>query len=815
MKQTFMKKALAVVLSTAMTFSLSSMQIQTASAAKKFVSLNTTFKTLKVGQKYSLKLKNNTSKWKVKKAVSTDKAIANVYAKSTSNVKIKGKSAGRATIRVNVETAARKTNNKKTLRCRIKVVEAGAATPTPSPTPSPAPSTPDPAKTSAQVSTQAELDAALNNKAVTSITISTTAASSFNIPAGMYSSVDLTVNAPNADVVNNANFKSVTIKAIKADTWTEKAKGNTLKVDAAKARIVVDEAATVAGISVAYANADVTIVVNGTASGITVNAKAKVSILGTAKTKVPVSIAAAAADSVLSSVIPVTIQAAANATIDLGAGAEESTVEVTNNAATVTVKNNTTKKITVTKADKSKTEVSVKGSTTVKPSTSSTGGSNWGGGSSWSGVGSGSGSSGGSYVPTSKTVSNQADLDAALKNTSLRTITIKDAVGDLNIGDGSYSNIDLIVDAKDASVNNYATFKSIEIRNIKSETWHEFGKRNKFNIKAPKPNIIVDKDAVVEELKFTAEKQLATLTINGTVNSEILCQGSKEAGVTVTLGSTAKIEKGLKVTAMVVKLLGQITENLKVTLTTAEAQLDSEVPVSISMEKEASEAKIWLGEGAEGSTLDYAEEGMKVQINTDVEVKTTVAGKATTAGDGKIDAGTNGTVDAATNEEVDGSEKLPDEGATLPEAPAEGDDNTGSGDDNTGSGDDNTGSGDDNTGGNETPTGTPSIMLEAAQVTTTTGSSVVVVTASAFRLGDTAVSGATFAERATCGDKESDTANNGVYTFASGTTGTLTFTVTANSITYTVTAEITGLEETAKEVTATVTAPSGSETSGS
>ena len=122
MKQKFMKKALAVVLSTAMTFSLSSMQIQTASAAKKFVSLNTTFKTLKVGQKYSLKLKNNTISWKVKKAVSTDKAVANVYAKSASNVKIKGKSTGRATIRVNVETAARKTNNKKTLRCRIKVV---------------------------------------------------------------------------------------------------------------------------------------------------------------------------------------------------------------------------------------------------------------------------------------------------------------------------------------------------------------------------------------------------------------------------------------------------------------------------------------------------------------------------------------------------------------------------------------------------------------------------------------------------------------------------------------------------------------------
>ena len=71
MKQKFVKKALAVVLSTAMTFSLSSAaHMQTASAAKKFVGLNTTFKTLKVGQSnYKLKLTNNTIGWKVKGSI--------------------------------------------------------------------------------------------------------------------------------------------------------------------------------------------------------------------------------------------------------------------------------------------------------------------------------------------------------------------------------------------------------------------------------------------------------------------------------------------------------------------------------------------------------------------------------------------------------------------------------------------------------------------------------------------------------------------------------------------------------------------------
>ncbi len=302
-------------------------------------------------------------------------------------------------------------------------------------------------------------------------------------------------------------------------------------------------------------------------------------------------------------------------------------------------------------------------------------------------------------------------------------------------------------------------------------------------------------------MKFTAEKQAAKLKVNGTISSEILCQGSKDAGVVVTLGTTAKIEKGLKVSAMVVKIVGQIAENLKlkVTLTTKEAQLDSEVPVAVSMEKEASGAKIWLSESAAGSTLDYAAKDMEVQINTKVEVTTTVAGEATAEG-GKIEANTNGTVDAATNGTVEGSEKLPDEGATMPDAPADSNNDTDNDNDNTGNGDDNNG---DNE--NPAPTGDPSITLQAAKVTS--GSSVVVVvTASAFKLGETEVSGATFANTASCGGTDSTSASNGVYTFAETVTGELTFTVTADNVTYTVTATVGELTEEASGLTATVTA---------
>lgn len=90
---------------------------------KKNVRLNTSFKTLRTGQKpYKLKLKNNDLHWKIKKAVTSDKAVAAVYKKTSSYVMIKGKRAGRATVRIKIQTAKRKKNYLKTLTCRIKVV---------------------------------------------------------------------------------------------------------------------------------------------------------------------------------------------------------------------------------------------------------------------------------------------------------------------------------------------------------------------------------------------------------------------------------------------------------------------------------------------------------------------------------------------------------------------------------------------------------------------------------------------------------------------------------------------------------------------
>lgn len=665
MKQKFVKKALAVVLSTAMTFSLSSAaHMQTASAAKKFVGLNTTFKTLKVGQSnYKLKLTNNTIGWKVTKAVSTDKSIVAVQKKAASYVTLKGKSAGRATIRVSLKTAARKTNNTKTLRCRVKVVETSTTTPT---TPEPTTPSVDPVQSTAKVTTQTELDAALKNTAVTSITIDTTAAASFNIPSGQYNNVDLTVNAPNADVENSATFKSVTIKAIKNDTWTEKARGNSLRVEALKARVVVDAAASVAGITVTSANADIAIVVNGTAAGITVSAKAKLNLTGSATAKVPVTIAAAATGSELISAIPVILQAAANATIDLLAGAEESTVQVTSPSATVSVKNNTTKKITVTKADNSKSDVAAKGNLTVKPSTGtstgSTGGSSSWGGGSWIGGGSSSGSN---TVKDYAYVANQTELDAALKDSAIKEITIRNATGTLyiNAKDSndnyiSYSK-DLIVDSPEATIENYSDFRSIRILNIASSTWREFAQRNNFTITAPNPHFVVGKGAKVGKISFLGSVKKAELEVHGTIENGVNCASNEEdANIIVRTAEGAEVKGGVQVNAKIqVDVVGAATENkIEVTVNAAGATLVVKIPVAIKLTK--NDSNIQVKAGAEGSSLEFASNVEKTLINTEVKVDKIVDGQTT-----EIPAGAEGEVKADSDEVNEDVPVPPVEGA--------------------------------------------------------------------------------------------------------------------------------------------------------
>lgn len=381
MKKNLIKKVFAVSLSIAMACSfLPTANPVTASAAAPFVTLKTTFKTLKVGQKYQMTLKNNTINWKIRKVETTNKPIATVYGKTTKQVMIKGKSEGRATIRVHVRTTERKKNNTKTLRCRVKVVPAQTTTP-------------EPTQTEATVTTPEELTTALSNTNIAKITIKPAGAVNFTIPQATYSNVDLVVDAPQSDIDNSATFKSVRIDNIKAETWTERGKNNTFDIRAAKASIKVEEGAVVSRITLNKADAELNVVLNkGTVTGINLSTKGKLNVSGTkadGAAAIAISVAAEAAESTITTDVPADVSSSAKITVVFEKNATGSTVRLLAANISITITNRTSANITVTRNDGTTRNVAANSTSTITSAATtpvypggSTGGGSTGGGSS-------------------------------------------------------------------------------------------------------------------------------------------------------------------------------------------------------------------------------------------------------------------------------------------------------------------------------------------------------------------------------------------------------------------------------------------------
>ena len=314
-----MKKLLAFVLAFAMIITI--YQPTSAYAATKKPVLSAKSITLQVGKQKTLKVKNAgknaTIQWS-----SSKKTVAAVSKKGV----VKAVKAGTAKVICKVTT---KQNKNYKLVCKVVVKNA-------------------PVKTvSRTVTNQQELEAALKAKNLSKLIIKTDDETAFTIPEGTYNKVALVVDAPKADVTNNAKFKSVAIKAIKPDTYRENAKGNTIIVSAANARVIIEAGASVTNITVSQANGSVKLVVDGALSGITLDAPAAVTVEGKNTTAVPVTVNEKAANATISSSTPVEVKAAAPVSVTLTKGAEGSKVETTTDKAEVTVKNDTTAAVTV------------------------------------------------------------------------------------------------------------------------------------------------------------------------------------------------------------------------------------------------------------------------------------------------------------------------------------------------------------------------------------------------------------------------------------------------------------------------------------
>lgn len=196
------------------------------------------------------------------------------------------------------------------------------------------------------VKSQSQLEEALRNKDITLINISTKAATEFNIAKGDYSSKNIFVNAPNADVKNEGVFKSVVIQAIKDSTWIEYAGGNIIYLDDSVSSIIIDKNSAVKEIVIDRPDSIMNIKVEGKVDKISLLQNSQIALTGNDK-NIKIAVEELAVGSNISSSVPLEINMKADTTVELSAGAEGTKLNRSDDTVEVYVKNNTRKEVQI------------------------------------------------------------------------------------------------------------------------------------------------------------------------------------------------------------------------------------------------------------------------------------------------------------------------------------------------------------------------------------------------------------------------------------------------------------------------------------
>jgi Bacterial surface proteins containing Ig-like domains len=196
------------------------------------------------------------------------------------------------------------------------------------------------------------------------------------------------------------------------------------------------------------------------------------------------------------------------------------------------------------------------------------------------------------------TVTNEADLKAFLAS-GVSTITI--ATGgaiNITIPEGNYSKKALVVDAPKADITNYGKFASIQIKQIKSDTWFENAIGNLLKIDASNARVVVDSKASVQ-IQITKEGAVFKLVNNGKVEKvEVV----KKADITIS---------------------GDSKQAIPITITVPNVTVTSSVPLAVNCK---AKAELNLLPGAEGTKVTAATKDVVPTVKGSISVDVTVEG---------------------------------------------------------------------------------------------------------------------------------------------------------------------------------------------
>lgn len=177
------------------------------------------------------------------------------------------------------------------------------------------------------VSNQTELNNALSSKMISNILYQSNAAGTITIPKGDYSAKTITINAPNAEVVNNGSFSKVTIQAIAQNTYTENS-DNVIYFNALKGRMVIGVSGNAAINLSSAGNQKVDIENNGNVKGLDVPGKTELNIKG--RNSVPVTLRHGAAGSLINTETMLDITSSVKWEMNILPGGENTKANVDN-----------------------------------------------------------------------------------------------------------------------------------------------------------------------------------------------------------------------------------------------------------------------------------------------------------------------------------------------------------------------------------------------------------------------------------------------------------------------------------------------------
>ena len=485
------------------------------------------------------------------------------------------------------------------------------------------------------VHTQKELNAALKNLKTSkkTIVIKTAKAKTFTIKKASYKKATLKVNAAKAKIVNKATFASVQIAD--AQSVTEKGNANTITDKDKNVKLVIAKDAQKTIVVANKQDGTLNLVANGNLKAVKVKAAQKVVLTGSSTAIPTITVEKEGAE--ITSSIPVNVSLNANAVVTLNKGAEASSVKVGNTSVVATVQNNTDAKIVIKDAEGKETVVeagqSVKTNTSTdsskdndtnnsdnsstKPDDSTSGGTTTPGGST-----SGGSTSGGTETPSTPETKGDVvttldelnkKLEESKKSETALTITYKsDAKENIEIPEGTYNNVTLVIDAPNATITNKAKFAKVELKRIATNTWIEKTTGNLIDIVAPNVHIqipencsakiaiskAVDAAVTSSNVKIDNNGQIESLTISsqadvkigGTSNGIVPVQTNSEgvsivttcpvqvtAEKSMTLDLQGNASNGSSVTVANDSVKANIQGVGKVTVTNAETRYQSEV----------------------------------------------------------------------------------------------------------------------------------------------------------------------------------------------------------------------------------------------